>query len=315
MKEIISNFIKQFDFEPFIENKNNLELNFKKYLIVGMGGSNLATDFFKFVFSDEDILIHRDYSLPNLKDLNERIIIAISVSGETEETIDVLKESLDQNLRSIVISQDGKLLKMSQEKSLPYIQLPQDKTPPRLSLGYIFKAILSIVKPSFLLKSDYFKGKINIEDLENKAQVLAKEIGNKNFLIYSDNVSFPLAYYWKISFNENAKKASFYNLLPELCHNEIEMFEDENIYKNFYVFFVINTKFIHPQNFERVKVIKKILDNLKVNNSIIQFDDNDKLVIVIKNIILASFASYFNALERGFDPLEINLIKEIKRLL
>lgn len=313
MKEIIDNFLEQFNFEAVVDNKDSFKLGLKKYLIAGMGGSHLAADFFKFIFSDEDIIIHKDYSLPCLKDLEERTVIAISVSGETEETIDALQESLAQGLKSVIISQNGQLLKIAQEKKIPYIKLSQDKTPPRLSLGYIFKALLAIIKPDFSLKTDYFFNKVSLKDLEDKARILAEEIANKNLLIYSDAESYCLAYYWKISFNENAKKATFYNLLPEMCHNEIEMFEDKSILENFYALFISNTKLVHPRTLNKLESVKKILDNLGVSNSIIKFDDDDKLLIVVKNIILASFASYFNALKRNFDPSEINLIREIKR--
>lgn len=311
MQEIINNFIKQFDFEAFLENKNNLKLT-SKYLIVGMGGSHLTADFFNFVFPDEDIIVYKDYSLPYLKDLRERTIITVSVSGETEEIISVLKESLAQGLNLAIISQGGQLLKLAQEKNLPYIRLPNDEIPSRLSLGYIFKSLLAIIKPDFSLKADYFFNKINFGDLKNKAQVLAEGIANKNLLVYSDNISFSLAYYWKISFNENAKKAAFFNLLPEMLHNEIEMFEDSNILNNFYALFIVNTGFIHQNIIKRIEALRKILDNLNVSNSIIEFNDSDKLVIIVKNIILASLASYFNALLRGFDPEQINLIRQIK---
>ncbi len=124
--------------------------------------------------------------------------------------------------------------------------------------------------------------KIKLKDLEEKAQVLAQAIDNKNLLIYSDNEAYSLAYYWKISFNENAKKVAFYNLLPEICHNEVEMFEDKSILENFYVLFIANTKLVHPKTLIKLETIKKILDNLKVSNSIVKFDDEDRLLIVAK---------------------------------
>ncbi len=116
MKEVINNFLEQFNFEAFIENRSNLKFS-SKYLIIGMGGSHLAADFLNFIFPSEDIAIHKDYSLPHLKDLQQRTVIAISVSGETEETIDDPKRILSSGIKLCNHNSKWSIVKTSTRKT------------------------------------------------------------------------------------------------------------------------------------------------------------------------------------------------------
>jgi len=42
--EAIKKFYQQFEYEPKIENEDKLKAKFSKFVIAGMGGSNLASD-------------------------------------------------------------------------------------------------------------------------------------------------------------------------------------------------------------------------------------------------------------------------------
>jgi len=309
--EKLRNFIKQFDFEPVIENKENFKHS-KKFLICGMGGSHLAGDYLKFLFPEIDIYVHKDYNLPHLNDLEERLIIVMSYSGETEETITSFNEALNRKLNLIVISKNGKLLNLAKENNLPYIQLPEDDLLPRLAIGYMLKALFKLINEDLKVQSDYFEKEINVKEIENKAQLLAEEIGSKILLIYTTEYLYPLAYYWKIMFNENTKYPAFYNFLPELCHNELEIFENEKFYKNFFVLFLNAPEFISDKIKKRIDILRDILEERKIKNEIANFTGKERLIISVKNILLAGFTSYYLASFKNIDPIKTSLIEEFK---
>ena len=91
MEQSIRDFPKQFEYNPVIENEANLKRQ-DKFVVVGMGGSHLAADLLKAANPLLDIIIQKDYGLPDISDeeLKNRLIIASSYSGNTEETIDAL---------------------------------------------------------------------------------------------------------------------------------------------------------------------------------------------------------------------------------
>ncbi len=307
----IREFVKQFDFEPIIENKENFKYS-KKFLICGMGGSHLAGDYLKFLFPEIDIYIHKDYELPNLNDLYERLIIAISYSGNTEETLSSFNEALNRKLNLIAISKNGTLLNLAKENNVPYIKLPEDDIVPRLAVGYMIKGLFKLINPDLSVNSEYLEKEINIQQIEKKSQLLAEEIGNKILLIYSIEYLYPLSYYWKIMFNENSKHPAFLAFLPELCHNELEIFENEKFYKNFFVLFINAPDFIKEKVRKRIDILKNLLDEREIKNEIINFIGKERLIISIKNILAAGFTSYYLAKLKNIDPIETNLIEEFK---
>ena len=309
--EQIRNLTNQFDFEPVIENKENYKYS-KKFLISGMGGSHLAGDYLKFLFPEIDIYIHKDYELPNLNDLDERLIIVISYSGETEEALSSFNEALHRKLNLIVISKNGTLLRLAQENSTPYIQLPEENLLPRLAIGYMLKSLFKLINEDLNIKSDYIDKEINIKEIENKSQLLAEEIGSKILLIYTTEYLSPLGYYWKIMFNENTKHPAFLNFLPELCHNEIEIFENEKFYKNFFVLFLNAYEFIKEKNKRRMEILKELLEERKIKTEMINFTGRERLIISIKNILTASFTSYYLAKLKNIEPAETKLINDFK---
>lgn len=312
MIEKIKEFLNQFSFEPYIENKENFN-ELSKFVICGMGGSHLAGDFLKFLFPEIDLLIHRNYNLPLIKDLKERTIIVISFSGNTEEAISSFNEAISKGLNLIIISQNGKILELAKEKYIPYIKLPEDDIPPRLGVGYMLKALFHILHYEIDLEN--IKKEVNILEIEAKSQKLLEELNNRIPLIYSPEEIYPLAYFWKIAFNENSKELAFANSLPEICHNEIEFLENSQRLKKikFFVIFLNAADLVDKRNIKRMEIISNILEENKIPFEIINFKGEDKFIITIKNILLALFTTYYHSINNNIDPVKVNLIDRIKK--
>ena len=113
-------------------------------------------------------------------------------------------------------------------------------------------------------------------------------------------------------FNENTKHPVFLNCLPELCHNEIEIFENEKFYKNFFVLFLNATEFIKEKNKKRIEILKSLLEERKIKNKIINFPSKERLIIAVKNILTAGFTSYYLSKLKNIDPVNNYLIEEFK---
>src|SRR3989339_2200595 len=108
MEKIISDFPKQFEYQPVIENSSSYKAS-NKFVLCGMGGSHLQANVLQTIKPTVDIIIHSDYGLPAI-DLSDRLIIISSYSGNTEETIDAFNLAIEKSLSIIVISIGGKLI-------------------------------------------------------------------------------------------------------------------------------------------------------------------------------------------------------------
>ena len=144
--EAIKNFPEQLKFEPEIKNAEKL-IAAKTYIVAGMGGSNLATDLVKIGRPMLDIISHRDYGLPAIPDekMKNSLIIAVSYSGNTEETIDAFKTALDRNLPVACIGVNGKLLELAEENKIPYVKIPDTGIQPRSAVGFMMIGLLKLM--------------------------------------------------------------------------------------------------------------------------------------------------------------------------
>src|SRR3989338_7070898 len=95
--EAIKSLQKQLEYRPEFVNGEKLD-RYERFIFVGMGGSALAPDLLRVSNPELDILIHRDYGLPDLPDkvLRGSLIVLNSYSGNTEEVLDAFKFALSK---------------------------------------------------------------------------------------------------------------------------------------------------------------------------------------------------------------------------
>lgn len=227
MQDAIKNFNEQFGYEPEIENSDKFE-RFGKFIIAGMGGSNLVADLLKIRDPYIDIIVHRNYGLPALlhDEFRERLLIANSYSGNTEETIDSLEQAVKEGYPSAVIASGGKLIERAKKLTLPFIQIPATGIQPRSALGYNLKAVLKMMgREDWMNEAAKLKDVLNPSEYESAGRELAQKLKGRVPLIYSSERNFGIAYNWKIKFNETGKIPAYYNVFPELNHNEMTGFD------------------------------------------------------------------------------------------
>src|SRR3989344_123587 len=231
MFESIKKVKEQFLWDPEIMGK---PLDFaqgkwvKRVIICGVGGSNLVSWFLEMVRPDLEILIHRSYGLPVTVSKNDLIIIS-SYSGNTEEALDSFEKAVSGRFNVVAITMGGKLLELVKEKNIPYIQIPQTGIEPRMALGYSLIAMLKAVNDEEnLIKVQEFGKNFNPENFEKEGRGFAEKLAGKTPIIYSSWNNKAIAYAWKIKFNETAKIPAFFNVFPELNHNEMVGFVAAN---------------------------------------------------------------------------------------
>src|SRR3989338_8353660 len=93
-EESLLNFAQQFSTELEIGNEEEWQ-KYDRFLVAGMGGSALPAELFSSFRPELDLIIHRDYGLPSLPQerWRDRLVIASSYSGNTEETLSAFEEA------------------------------------------------------------------------------------------------------------------------------------------------------------------------------------------------------------------------------
>lgn len=320
MYEEIKSGAKQFAFLPKIENAENLK-KLEKFIIVGMGGSHLASDILKMIEPKSDIIIHRNYGLPTLpeEDLKERLIILSSYSGNTEEVLDAYNEAGRLNLPRAVISIGGKLLEKAKKDSVPYIQMPDFGIQPRSALVLNLRSLLKLFgEEEMLAEMGKLQDTFMPEKFEEEGKKMAERLRGSVPIIYASEKNYALAYNWKIKFNETGKIPAFYNVLPELNHNEMTGFDVKDttreLSEKFYFIFLLDEA-DEPKIQNRMRIVAKLYEDRKLKTFNVQTTGKNIFEKIFNTLVIADFGAYFIAEGYGLESEEVPMVEEFKKLI
>lgn len=320
MSDAIKHFASQFSFEPLIEQGSGLG-RYERYLVCGMGGSHLAADIIKCLLPDKQIIVHSDYGLPKLPEDEQKntLVILSSYSGNTEETISSFEQSQLVGLPMLVVSTGGELISMAKRSGVPFIELPNTGIQPRSALGFSLKALLKAMgEDDILEQSTSLALSLKPETFEAKGQELAYAIQGKVPVFYSTLSNKAVAYNWKIKMNETGKVPAFYNVLPELNHNEMNGFDyllaNEKLSKTFCFIFIRDHQ-DNDSNQKRFEILKKLLTKRDLTVHEVWLEGPSKLQAIFSNLLVADWLAFHTATLYGAEAEQVPMVEEFKTLM
>ncbi len=206
-----------------------------RVFIVGMGGSGIAGEVFAaWVAARSKIPIHpvHDYRLPSYAKPGD-VLIAVSYSGDTEETLASTAEGIKLGCRLVAVTAGGALARLARDTRAPLIEVPGG-LPPRYAFGYLFGILPSLGAEWIYgdLRGELERAEVHLRDLRdhlrpetpvkrNRAKQLAIRLKGTTPVVYGAPPFDAIAKRWQTQFNENAKMLAFSSSLPEADHNEI----------------------------------------------------------------------------------------------
>lgn len=208
---------------------------FTAVVLTGLGGSAAGGDLTKALFDAQGsvpFIVNRDYSLPGFVG-GGTLVIAVSYSGNTEETIAAYHDAKTRGASVIVVTSGGTLAELATKSGDGLIVVPGGQ-PPRTALGFLFvPVVVACVRLGLLPEQDFMSAigllqscvedwSVGVEIESNQAKLLALELYSSVGVIYGlGSWQATVANRWKGQINENSKNMAFVNAYPELCHNEI----------------------------------------------------------------------------------------------
>ncbi len=320
MEDSILKFAEQFEFQPEIQNSEKLKNNYKNFITAGMGGSHLAAGLFHIFRPGINLHIHSDYGLPPYEGefMTESLLIANSYSGNTEETFDFAEEAYSKGYDLAIITTGGKLLEFAKKNQLPYILMPSVGLQPRTALGFMSIALASLVSPDLVPELQNLRDILDSELIREQGLEIAETLKNNVPVIYSSNQNQPLAYIWKIILNETGKIPAYFNIFPELNHNEMQSFEgiesNKKISENFH-FIILHDSEDVPKIELRMKITEDLYQEMGYSVTSLFLEGDSELEKVFKSVLLANWVALGLANIYGTNPQEVLLIEKFKKRL
>lgn len=299
----------------------------RQVVILGMGGSAIGGDLLRVLLERETktpFFVNRAYDLPGFVG-PETLVIASSYSGNTEETLAGYQEAKGRGAKLLAITTGGKLAQKAEADGVGTIFIPGGLSP-RAALGYSFVPLLITAWRLGLCsdKSRELEATIrSLKDLrgrygkeapteQNLAKQLARKVYGRIPLFYGvSGYRSVVATRLKGQINENAKNLAFYNVFPELNHNELVGWEEPALTRQIEVL-VLRDKNESARIRTRIQVTEDIIRPRASEIVELWAEGESELERMFSLIYLGDYLSYYLALLNQIDPAPVKVIDRLK---
>ncbi len=300
---------------------------YSNVVIAGLGGSAIGGDILRtyaLTRARIPVLVNRDYDMPEFVN-EESLVLAVSYSGNTEETLSAYGQAVQQGAAVIAVTGGGQLKARAESDGMAVITVPGG-LPPRAATGYLFTPLALIMDKLGIISGV-------IEDLQethqvlrelrssihpgveedNEARRIAHELKGNLPIIWGSTANSEIAALrWKTQINENAKCPVFCNVFPELNHNEIVGFEvPENLLANM-VLVILKDSHDHSSVQKRMEISKGIVADRVKNIIEVKARGSSFLARFYSLAYIGDYTSFYLALEYGINPTPVAVIDFLK---
>ncbi len=279
----------------------------RNVVIAGMGGSGVVGRIFSELYSELQITVVDDYTVPEFAS-KETLCIAISYSGKTEETISSLISAKSKGASTVAISSGRKLQEFADQS----ITVPGGLQP-RSALGYMLMPLVRSFGAAGEKEIGEAYALLDRKDRENgDEERMAREIcsGERIPIVYGIHPYKAVAYRWKSQFNENAKVLACANSFPELNHNETMALG--GTYRKGEFYFISFTDG-HNRSVERRIGITREITGTEFR--MVKAEGSSRFSRVMDLVHKGDYVSYHLALCRKADPTDVSVIERLKERL
>ncbi len=296
--------------------------NVEHVVFAGMGGSGAIGDVFSSILSKMEIhvTVVKGYLLP--KTVNENtVVICTSISGNTDETLSVLKNSEKLNAKFVALSSGGLMKDYCEKNITDYYKIEKEHSPRASFIGFLYST-LNILEPILpISKNEIEESIISLDHTKNLID--SNNLNEKNYSLELANwiKSVPIIYYpwglqsaairFKNSMQENAKKHVLFEDIIEACHNGIVSWESPSNIQPI----LLQGKDDHVKTQDRWNIIKEFFQKKQIDYKEIYSGEGSILTKLVCLIYSLDMTSIYNAVISEIDPSPVNSIDFVKKRL
>ncbi len=299
-------------------------------VVAGMGGSAIGGDVARLLCKNElkvPMVVSRNYTLPGWVNENT-LVICSSYSGNTEETLAAFEHARVKGAQIVGISTGGTLSEKMAEFELDLVTIPGGLQP-RAALAFSLVPMLFLMKQTGLIGSetmDQLPGAASFiasirdgygkQSEDNPTYSLAQRIYKTIPVIYGEtDAAGTLAVRFKGQLNENAKMLAYCNELPEMNHNEIVGFKNNQDILNHISIIWLKDEKDHPRTAVRQESSQEIIYDLCANHEVVSAVGDSVATRFLHLIHYGDWVSYWCAILHQTDPTPVKKIDRLKAIL
>jgi glucose/mannose-6-phosphate isomerase len=317
----------------------------RSVVVLGMGGSGIAGDLLAAVAGTGcpvPVLSHRGLGLPVWVGAAD-LVIAVSCSGETEETLSALEEAVRRGCRLLAVGAAGSSLETlcARGRGL-FVPVTQGRQP-RASvfslatplvvagdaLGLLTCSREEVEATAVLLEQLAVRNRPDAESVLNPSKTLALSLQESLPVVWgSSTLAGVAAYRFACQLNENSKYPAVWGVLPEVGHNQVvaldgpfaggrppeDIFADpiDDVERTRMHLVLLRDSTEEPPVARRAVVVRDLARSRRVEVSELAAEGSSPFQRVASLVALADWTSVYLALAEGIDPTPVEAITELK---
>lgn len=305
----------------------------KRIVFAGMGGSAIGGEILRDWMIAEGcripVEVVRDYSLPEHLKGAGTLLVAVSYSGNTEETLSCFLDALDAGCALSAITSGGRLQEAAQRLNVPLILVPTG-IPPRSAIPYLlFSSIVLCEQISTMpIKRKTVSDAVSVLETlskklrasspsnRNPSKKLAQNVKGTIPIVYGFGPYASIASRTKAQFNENGKTVAFSEVFPELNHNATVGWGGGSLSKKCSVIILRDELLESKAISARIETTKGIAFSKNAANVLeIKAKGRGVLARMLSVMYVGDFASIYLAMLKGIDPTPVPVISKLKSIL
>jgi glucose/mannose-6-phosphate isomerase len=179
------------------------------------------------------LTVVKEYHLPGFAG-PRTLVVAVSLSGETKETLNLLREAVERGCSVVSVSSGGTMERTSGKLGVPFnrvekLLVARASTPGMVLVPGRILAALGLLdgEKEFemvegAVRSALARSLPSVTFSRNPSKRLARTLFRRTAVVYASPGALSAAVHFKNSVNENAKVPVQVEAYPELLHNGIE---------------------------------------------------------------------------------------------
>jgi glucose/mannose-6-phosphate isomerase len=317
----------------------------RNVVFAGLGGSGVGGQVLRAVLGQSvpvPIHLEQTHSLPGWVGPMD-VVIGVSCSGATEETLSMTAEAGRRGARVITIGAGGSALEKLSESISGAVHFPIDAKgrSPRASLWTHVTPLLLVANALRIAHIDEKEFDIAADLMdelsvangpsvllgENSAKALALSCAESLPMVWGTGmIGATAAGRFMAQLAENAKIPAAHGELPEVGHNQIvtfdgvlagaaparDIFRDDELIDRRTHLFILRDMNEHPAVEKRIGIVSQIAADRNVPVTLIQAQDGHPISRLASLIIPTDWASVYAGLALGIDPSQISTIIQLK---
>ena len=298
-------------------------------VVLGMGDSGIVGDVLVAAaapFMPVPVTVVKGYVPPDYVGTRS-LVVAVSFSGDTEETVEAATAAYEAGAALVVVSGGGELVRLSGEWGVPLVPVPLGIPEARTALGAMAIPPLVVLERIGLFPgAQQWIGQA-VTQLKRRrdqlgrsgsvAETVARSIGRTIPLVHSSqDLGTAAALRWKTQLNLNAKSPAFWNVHPELCHNEVAGWgRNGDATRQLVTLVNLRHDAEHPQVSRRFDLATEMLREVMAGVVEVRAAGEGDLAQLLDLALVGDVVSLLLAGSEGVDPGPVPAVDDVKAAL